>query len=184
MFPEVGLLEETEADAHGGETMPKLSESLCEAINAQIQNEIASAYLYLDMSAQCATRTLKGTAHWLRRQWEEELGHATKMMDYLIERGNEVRLKAIPKPEFRFQSLTAAFEQVLDHEQKVTTAIHDLFTLAAGEKDYAAQAFLQWYVNEQVEEENSARDVVDMLRIGGDQGAALLMVDRRLGERR
>jgi len=163
--------------------MPQLSASLCDAIHVQIQNEIASAYLYLEMAARCAAQNLKGTAGWLRKQWQEEIVHAMKMVDYAIERGNEVHFKAIAEPKFEFKSLTDVFERVLQHEQEVTAAINDLFTRAAQERDYAAQAFLQWYLNEQVEEENNARDVLDMLRIGGDQGAALLMIDRQLGQR-
>jgi len=163
--------------------MPKLSQSLCDAINAQVQNELASAYLYLGMSAECSTQNYRGTAHWLRQQWEEELSHATKMMDYVLDRGNALALEEIPKPTFEFTTLTAVFEEVLSHERSVTGAINALYARAAEQNDYAAQTFLQWFVNEQVEEENTVRDVLDMLKIGGDQGAALLIVDRQLGER-
>ena len=163
--------------------MPKLSKSMSKALNEQIQNEISSAYLYLAMAAECSSRNLKGTANWLRVQWQEELAHATKMVDYVLERGNEVRLRAIPEPTFEFKSLTAAFEHVLEHEQAVSAAINTLYAKAAQENDFAAQAFLQWFVTEQVEEENSAQAVLDMLHIGGDQGAALLLVDRHLGQR-
>ena len=163
--------------------MPKLSKSLADAINAQVQNELAGAYLYLAMSAECSIQNLKGTAQWLRQQWEEEIAHATKMMDYVLDRGNAVALNEIPKPAFEFTTLTAAFEQVLSQEQSVTGDINQLYSAATEENDFAAQAFLQWFVTEQVEEENSAQDVLDMLKIGGDQGAALLMVDRRLGQR-
>jgi ferritin len=163
--------------------MPKLSTPLSAAFNAQIQKEFASAYLYLEMAARCSAANLKGTAHWLRKQWDEEVGHATKMMDYAIGRGNEVHLESLPEPEFEYRSLTDVFEHVLRHEQEVTAAINDLYSRAAQEKDWAAQAFLQWYVNEQVEEENAARDILDLLRVGGDQGAVLLMIDRQLGQR-
>jgi ferritin len=163
--------------------MPKLSKSLCDAMNTQVQNELASAYLYLAMSAGCAAQNLKGSAHWLKMQWEEELLHATKMLDYIIERGNEVRLDAIPRPAFEFETLSAVFEQVLSHEQGVTVAINELYARATEEKDFAAQSFLQWFVTEQIEEENSAQDVLDMLKIGGDEGAGLLMVDQSLGQR-
>jgi ferritin len=163
--------------------MPKLTKSLSKALNEQIQNEISSAYLYLAMAAECSNRNLKGTANWLRVQWQEELTHATKMLDYVLERGNDVRLRAIPEPVFEFKSLTAVFEHVLEHEQAVSSAISALYGKAAEEQDFAAQAFLQWFVTEQVEEENSAQAVLDMLRIGGDQGTALLLVDRHLAQR-
>jgi len=163
--------------------MSKLTKSLSKALSEQIQNEFASAYLYLAMSAECSNRNLKGTASWLRLQWLEELGHATKMLDYALERGNAVRLRAIPEPGFEFTTLTAVFEHVLEHERSVSSAINALYAKAAEEKDFAAQAFLQWFVTEQVEEENSAQAVLDMLEIGGDQGAVLLMVDRHLGQR-
>jgi len=163
--------------------MPKLSKSLCDAMNTQVQNELASAYLYLAMSAGCAEQNLKGSAHWLKVQWEEEILHATKMLDYIIERGNEVRLDGIPKPDFRFETLSAVFEQVLSHEQGVTVAINELYAQATQEHDFAAQSFLQWFVTEQIEEENSAQDVLDMLKIGGNDGAGLLMVDQSLAQR-
>jgi len=163
--------------------MPKLSKSLCDAMNVQVQNELASAYLYLAMSAGCAAQNLKGSAHWLKMQWEEELLHATKMLDYIVERGNDVRLDAVPKPAFELKTLSGVFEQVLSHEQGVTVAINELYAQATEEKDFAAQSFLQWFVTEQVEEENNAQDVLDMLRIGGDEGAGLLMVDQSLGQR-
>jgi len=163
--------------------MPKLSKSLCDAMNVQVQNELASAYLYLAMSAGCAAQNLRGSAHWLKLQWEEEILHATKMLDYIIERGNDVRLETIPKPEFEFESLATVFEQVLSHEQSVTVAINELYALATADKDFAAQSFLQWFVTEQIEEENSAQDVLDMLKIGGDDGAGLLMVDQSLSQR-
>jgi ferritin len=163
--------------------MPKLSKSLCDAMNVQVQNELASAYLYLAMSSGCAAKNLRGSAHWLRMQWEEELLHATKMLDYIIERGNEVRLDAVPNPDFEFETLSGVFEQVLSHEQGITVAINELYALATEAQDFAAQSFLQWFVTEQIEEENSAQDVLDMLKIGGDEGAGLLMVDQSLGQR-
>jgi len=163
--------------------MPKLSKSLCDAMNTQVLNELASAYLYLAMSTGCAAQNLKGSAHWLKMQWEEEILHATKMLDYIIERGNNVRLDAIPEPVFEFKTLSEVFGQVLSHEQGVTVAINELYARATEDKDFATQSFLQWFVTEQVEEENSAQDVLDMLRIGGDEGAGLLMVDQSLGQR-
>jgi ferritin len=163
--------------------MPELSGPLCAALNEQIKHELQSAYAYLKMSAECATARLKGSAHWLRRQWEEELGHAMKLLEYVIERGSKVDLKSIEEPRFEFKSLTDVFEQVLRNEQKVTADINALYEQSVRERDYAAQAFLQWFVTEQVEEENNAQEILDTLRVVGDRGTALLMVDRQLAQR-
>jgi ferritin len=163
--------------------MPQLSKKMNGALNDQINMELASAYIYLSMSAYCAEGNLKGAASWLRIQWGEELEHATKLIDYVGERGGSITLKAIAQPASKFDSLLDVFEQVLAHEQKVTAAIHKIYDLAVTEKDYASQGFLQWYVNEQVEEENSPAEIISMLRLAGDTGAALLMIDRQLGER-
>jgi ferritin len=163
--------------------MPQLSKKMTTALNDQINMEVASAYIYLSMSTYCTEANLKGAASWLRIQWGEELEHATKLIDYVGERGGSVALKAIAQPPVKFKSLLDVFEQVLAHEQKVTAAIHKIYDLAVTEKDYASQTFLQWYVNEQVEEENSPAEIIGMLRLVGDNGAALLMVDRQLGER-
>lgn len=163
--------------------MPKLSKPLCDALNEQIKNELSSAYNYLDISAQCASRNLRGAAHWLRKQWEEEIGHALKLVDYVIDRGDEVALKGIQASEFSFKSLTAVFEKVLNDERQVTASINGLYELTLREKDYAAQVFLQWFLAEQVEEEHSAQQILETLRIVGDQGTALLMVDRQLATR-
>ncbi len=163
--------------------MPALSSSLLSALNEQINAETYSAYLYLAMSAHCAAENLPGAAHWLRLQWQEELGHATKLVDYVTERGGRVKLGAIAEPPAEFGSPLALFESVLEHEKEVTASIYRLCDLASAEKDHAAQALLQWYVNEQVEEENSAAEIVSMLRLAGDSGSALLMIDRQLAQR-
>jgi ferritin len=163
--------------------MPQLSKKMNGALNDQINAELASAYVYLSMSAYCTEANLRGAANWLRIQWEEEIEHATKLFDYVGERGGTVSLKAIAQPPARFKSLLDVFEQVLAHEQAVTASIHKLYDLAVAEKDYASQSFLQWYVNEQVEEENSPAEIISMLRLAGDSGAALLMMDHHLSER-
>ena len=163
--------------------MPKLSQTLCDAINEQIKNELTSAYNYLALSTQCAARNLKGSAHWLRKQWEEEIAHALKLVDYVIERGNQVELREVAASTFKVESLKGVFDKVLADEQKVTRDIHGLYERALAEKDYAAQTLLQWFVTEQVEEENSAQEIVETLKVVGDQGAALLMIDRQLGAR-
>lgn len=163
--------------------MPTISKSINDALNAQIALELSSAHLYLSMSAYTASQDLPGAAHWLRLQWTEELAHGTKLIDYIGERGGSVTLGAIGEPVAEFDSLTALFEQVLEHEQKVTASINEIYGLCVSEKDYVSQALLQWYANEQVEEENSASEILSMLRRAGDSGPGILMVDRHLAQR-
>ena len=160
-----------------------LSKKLQDAMNEQIKNELYSAYLYLSMSAYCEAANLPGLAHWMRMQAQEEEAHAMKFYDFIYERGGRVVLQAIDQPPVEFPSPLAVFEQTLEHEQKVTAMIHDLYTLAVEEKDYASQAFLQWFVTEQVEEEDSASQILETLKMIGDKGHALLMLDRELGGR-
>lgn len=160
-----------------------LSKTLQDAMNEQIKNELYSAYLYLSMSAYCEAANHPGFAHWMRMQAQEEEAHAMKFYDFIYERGGRVVLQAIDQPPVEFPSPLAVFEQTLEHEQKVTAMIHDLYTLAAEEKDYASQAFLQWFVTEQVEEEASASQILETLKMIGDKGHALLMLDRELGSR-
>jgi len=163
--------------------MPQLSQKIRDALNEQINVELSSAYRYLAMSAHCDETNLKGAASWLRLQWQEELAHATKLIDYMAERGGGVSLKAIAEPPQQFGSLLDVFEKVLHDEQEVTAAIYRIYDAALEERDYAAQALMQWYVQEQVEEENNAQEVVSMLRLAGDSPSGLLLVDRSLAER-
>jgi len=160
-----------------------LSKTIQDAMNEQIKNELYSAYLYLSMSAYCEAANLPGFAHWMRMQAQEEVTHAMKFYDFIYERGGRVVLQAIDQPPVEFQSPLHVFEQTLEHEQKVTGLINDLYTLAVEEKDYASQAFLQWFVTEQVEEEDSATQIVETLKMIGDKAHALLMLDRELGGR-
>jgi ferritin len=160
-----------------------LSKTLQEAMNEQIKNELYSAYLYLSMSAYCEAANLPGFAHWMRLQAQEEEIHAMKLFDFIHERGGRVVLQAIDQPPAEFQSPLDVFKETLEHEQKVTALINNLYTLAVQEKDYASQAFLQWFVTEQVEEEASASQVLETLKMIGDQSHALLMLDRELGGR-
>ena len=160
-----------------------LGKKLQDAMNEQIKNELYSAYLYLSMSAYCEAANLPGFAHWMRMQAQEEVEHAMKFYQFIYERGGRVVLQAIDQPTIEFQSPLNVFEQTLAHEQKVTAMIHDLYALAVQEKDYASQAFLQWFVTEQVEEEDSASQILETLKMIGDKGHALLMLDRELGSR-
>lgn len=160
-----------------------LSKNLQEAINEQIKNEIYSAYLYLSMSAYFEAHNLPGFAHWMRVQYEEELGHALRLFDHVHDRGGRVILQAIPQPASDWKDALEVFAQVLEHEQRVTAMIHNLYETALAEKDYAAQVMLQWFIDEQVEEEKSASQILEQLRLVEGRGSALLMLDHRLGKR-
>ncbi len=160
-----------------------LAKKVQDALNDQIQAEMASAYLYLAMAAYCEAMNLKGFGHWLRAQYNEEVGHAMKMFDYVIERGGQVALKAIEAPPAEFGSPADVFAKVLAHEQHVTARINSLYELAVAEKDYATQIFLQWFISEQVEEEASADEIIERMKLAGDKGSALVWLDKELGKR-
>ena len=160
-----------------------LNSTVQNAINEQIKNELYSAYLYLAMSAHFEAANLPGLAKWMRLQSNEEVEHAMKFFGYVNDRGGRVILKAIDQPQSEWSAPLVAFEQVLEHEQKVTGMIHNLFAIATKENDYPTQVMLQWYINEQVEEEKNASTIVEQLRMIGDHPNALLMLDHRLGER-
>lgn len=160
-----------------------LSKTMQDAINDQIQKEYHSSYLYLAMAAYCETSNLPGSARWMRVQSQEELSHALKLYDHVVDRGGRVTLQAIPQPPAEYKSALDVFEKVLAHEQLVTASIHKLYALALKENDYAAQVMLQWFVTEQVEEEKSAGEVVEQMKMVGDSKNGLLMLDRGLGKR-
>jgi len=160
-----------------------LSKTMQDAVNEQIKNELYSAYLYLSMSAHCEAANLPGSAHWMRLQTQEEMSHAMKLFDYVNDHGGRVVLQAIDRPPADFKSLLDIFQQVLEHEQKVTGMIHQLYDLAVKENDYATQVELQWFITEQVEEEKNASGIVEHLKLIGDHAGALFMMDRQLGAR-
>jgi len=151
-----------------------------EALNEQIKEEFYSSYLYLSMSAWFETINLKGFASWMKVQAQEELFHATKIFDYLNERQGKVSLKAIDAPQTKWDSPLAVFEAAYKHEQHITGCINELVHLAMELKDRAAQVFLDWFVNEQVEEEATADAVVQQLKLVGNEGQGLFMIDREL----
>ncbi len=162
-----------------------IGKKMTAALNEQINKELYSAYLYLAMSAQAEEQNLSGFASWFRVQAGEEVEHAMKFFKYLTEQGARVVLDAIAKPPVSFKSPADMFEETLKHEQKVTASIHALVDLAIKENDHATQSFLKWFVDEQVEEEANAADIVAKLRIlGKDSGGALLMLDHQLGQRK
>ena len=160
-----------------------LGKALQDAMNEQMKNEFYSGYLYLAMAAYAESKNLPGFAHWMRVQAKEETAHAMKFFDYICERGGRVTLEAIEQPRALFMSPLDLFEKTLGHEQKVTGMINDLYALAVEEKDYASQIFLQWYVSEQVEEEKNASEIVERLKMVGDSGQSLVMMDRALAAR-
>ena len=154
-----------------------------EAINQQINEEMYSAYLYMSMSAYFEDIGLKGFANWMYVQYQEEMDHAMKFYRYLVERGGRVRLYAIKEPPHEWKSPLDAMEQTLKHEQHITKCINDLVDLAENLKDRATFNLLQWYIDEQVEEEANDEEIINQLKLIGDNGQGLLMLDRELGQR-
>ena len=161
----------------------ELSKKLQDALNEQIREELASAYIYLSMAAYCESINLRGFAHWMQAQANEEMAHAMKFYGYINERGGRVMLKALEQPPVEFAGPVDVFAKTLAHEQHITDCIHKLYALASEEKDYASLGLLQWFVDEQVEEESNAGEILDTLKMVGDKGQALFMVDRQLGAR-
>jgi len=159
------------------------SKKMEKALNKQINEEMFSSYLYLAMSAWFESRNLPGFAQWMKVQAAEENEHAMKIFDFIFERRGDVELEAIEKPQVTWKSPLDAFEAAFKHEQHISGCIDDLMNLAISEKDHATQAFLQWFVNEQVEEEASADAIVQQLKMIGESKNALFMLDRALGQR-
>ena len=160
-----------------------ISDSMQEKLNAQLNAELYSAYLYLSMCAYFESADLAGFANWMRVQAQEELMHATKFFDFINSRNGRVNLRPIEGPPGEWQSAAHAFEEVYRHEQKVTGLINALASSALAESDHATNSFLQWFVTEQVEEEESANQVLRNLKLVGSDGAGLLMLDRELALR-
>lgn len=152
------------------------------ALNDQIHHELTSAYLYLSMAAYFEGTNLPGSGRWMRRQAKEELGHAMKLFDYVNDRDGRVTLRAIAQPKVEFASLVEVWEQALAHEQKVTGLISALYAQAQQAGDHATQAMLQWFVTEQVEEERTARTVLEQAQRIGQLSSALYFLDRHLGK--
>ncbi|MCS6840121.1 MAG: ferritin [Roseiflexus sp.] len=160
-----------------------LSESIQQAINKQITSEFSASHAYMAMAAYFESLSLTGFAHWFRVQSEEEREHALRFFDYVNDRGGRVILGAIDEPRNEFASPLDAFEHALAHEQRVTAAIHAIYTLAAQENDYATMSMLKWFIDEQVEEEKSAQEIIQHLKMIDGDGTGLLLLDRRLAER-
>ncbi len=160
-----------------------ISKKMETALNGQINAELYSAYLYLSMEAYFESENLPGFAKWMRAQTQEEVTHAMKIYDFVNERGDRVTLKSIEQPPTKWKSPLDAFEAVYRHEQKVTGLINKLMDLAIKGKDHAANTFLQWFVNEQVEEESSVDTVLQELKRAEGAAGAMFMIDRELGQR-
>ncbi|MEN6309114.1 MAG: ferritin [Anaerohalosphaeraceae bacterium] len=161
-----------------------LKKSVEKAFNEQINAETYSAYLYWSMSAWCETNNLPGFANWMRIQAQEEMTHALKFYTHVLERGGQVKLTTIDGPETEWKDIEAVFAATLKHENYVTERINSLVDLAIKEKDHASNQYLQWFVNEQVEEEKNAEQILGQLKIMGKQpGAALYMLDKEMAAR-
>jgi len=160
-----------------------ISAKMTALINEQIKNELESAYLYYAMAAWFAQEGWEGMANWMKVQTREEMLHADKFFDYLNERGNQVELQPLGLKKTRWNSPLEAFRDALEHEYFITSRINALMSLAVAENDYGSKILLDWFVNEQIEEESSAARIVQLLERVGDSGHGLMMIDRELGTR-
>lgn len=154
-----------------------------DTMGEQIKHEFYSAYLYLSMAGSFEMANLPGFSRWMRKQSEEEREHAMKFFDFLLDRGEHAELRVIDAPPYAFRSALDTFEQALEHEKEITSRIHELYELSIREKDYPAQVLLNWFVEEQVEEEKVATAIVERLRMSGEDSAALLLLDDEIGRR-
>jgi len=160
-----------------------LDEKMKKALNDQINEEFYSAYLYLSMSAYFSKIGLKGFANWMMVQYKEEVDHGMKMFNYILSRGEDVKLQAIKEPPNEWESPLQVFEETLKHEQHITERINYLIDIAEEVKDRATYNFLQWFIDEQVEEEENDREIIDRLKLIGDNRNGLFMLDRDLATR-
>ncbi len=160
-----------------------LKPSLEKALNDQINAELYSAYMYLSMSAWFDDAGFPGMATWMKAQYQEEMFHVDKFFHYVLERGGKVTLRSIEAPPISWSNALDVFEKTLAHEQHVTSLINELTSLSLDERDHATHNFLQWFIAEQVEEEATADELVNQLRMVGKSGHGMLMIDRELGVR-
>jgi len=160
-----------------------LSQNIQSALNKQINEELFSAYVYLAMAAEADNLGLPGFTNWFKMQYTEELAHADRFFHYVLERNGQIKLDAIGKPEIASETPLSLFEKALAHEQHITQCIFKLKDLAKSESDHATDVFLEWFVNEQVEEEASTQGVIDQLRLIDGNPNGLFMIDRELANR-
>jgi ferritin len=161
----------------------RLDKKLEQAMNEQVTKEFQAAYLYLAMAAWCEERNFDGFARWMRVQAKEETSHALKIFDFVLDRGGSVALGAIAEPKATWKTPLAVFEAAAKHEAAVSASILSIYETAGKAKDYSSQIMLEWFITEQVEEEKTSTTIVEHLRRAGDSSAALMMLDRQLGER-
>ena len=160
-----------------------LSKLVIDELNKRINAEFYSAYLYLSMEIYANTLGLKGFANWYHIQYQEELSHAEKVYKYVLDHGADLKLEAIPQPPSDYKSPIDLFERTLAHEQEVTRSINEMATIARDEKDHATEIMLQWFITEQVEEEANAGDILQQLKLVGENGSGLFMIDQGLAKR-
>ena len=160
-----------------------LSKKVQNALNDQLNKELVSSYLYLSLSSLLEDKNLGGMAAWMKAQAAEELGHAMKFYGYILERDGSVDLRPVAVPEGNYKNPKDIFKAAYEHEQYITKSINKIFEVSQDAKDYATTSFLQWFIDEQVEEEASTKAVVDKLELVADHPGGLFMVDRELGAR-
>ncbi len=158
-----------------------IKKSVQDEINKQINLEFYSAYFYLSMSGYCDTRNLPGFAKWMKDRFNEEIEHAMRLFNFLIDRGGRIELEAVKKPPLEFGSIPELMQQAYEHEQEVTKKIHHLYEVALKESDFPTQTHLQWFITEQVEEEKMTGQFAEQLKVIKDQKTAFFMLDRQLG---
>lgn len=160
-----------------------IKDKIVDSLNAQINLEYHSSYTYLAMSKYFLEQNLNGFATWMRVQAQEELMHAMKIFDFIDERDGTISFADIKKPRQEWDTPLNAFEDALQNEQAVSESIYDLVDLSLSERDHATNTFLQWFVSEQVEEESTIKEVIDTLKLVGNDGNGLFLLDRDLGQR-
>jgi ferritin len=160
-----------------------INAKVAEMLNQQITEEFYASYLYLSMATQAQDMNLSGLAHWFSVQSSEEVMHGKKIMDYLVEQGHRVTLKAIKEPKTSWKSPLEMAKDALNHEKLVTGAFNKMMDVAYAEKDYASIAFMNWFITEQVEEESSATDLINRYEMAGDNKPAIMFIDSKLGKR-
>lgn len=161
----------------------KFNKKVEDVLNKQVNAEMWSALLYLSMSSWLETKGLRGFANWMRVQYQEEMTHAMKIFDYIVSRGGHAQLYAIDKLPLEWKDIKDIMNQTYKHECVVTESIHNCYTVASDEKDYATMNMLQWFINEQVEEEQNVLEIIDQLNLIGENGQAIYMLDKEMGTR-
>lgn len=160
-----------------------IKKRILDAVNLQMQAEFQSSYTYLAYSAHLDSMNLKGFSHWMHLQFQEEQMHALKLYDHILRRGGKVHLMALETPKVVGNNPLEIFQHTLEHEQMITSKIHELYKLALEESDYALQTLLHWFIDEQVEEEENVNEILDKLHLIGDHGPNLFLLDQELGNR-